>query len=86
VKKIFIINNNKFNSHKEKINKVQYLSEDFSKYLYYLEINNSELNKILLLLDKSRLDNIKTDILKYYREYKVIRDNIKSLNSYLNNI
>ena len=86
VKKIFIINNNKFNTYKEKINNIKYLSEDFKKYLYYLEINNSELNKILLLLDQSRIDNVKTDILKYYREYRVIKDNIKSLNNYLNNI
>jgi hypothetical protein len=71
---------------KNKLNHIKYLSDDFQGYLYYLELNYSELNNILSLLEVSRLETNKVDILKYYKEYKIIRDNITSINVMFNNI
>jgi hypothetical protein len=44
------------------------------------------LNNILSLLEVSRVEKNIIDILKYYREYKIIRDNITSINVMFNNI
>ena len=86
IKKIFLINNDRFNKLNTKLNDIEYLSENYKKYLYYLDINNLELNNILSLLEVAKINKNKLDILKYYNEYKVIKNNIKSVNNILWNI
>lgn len=81
IKKIFLLNKSRFDKMHNKLDQLLYLSNEFKKYQYYLGINYSELNIILEWLEESKKEENKSEILKYYREYKILNNNIKSINN-----